>query len=237
MCAIVVVKWPGGRIDSFDFAPPPGSTWFPAIGAAEYLSRPGTFSTLTPLVWDETFTTYNDGNLYTDLSFTNFYDPQQFLLTDLDGTTYVLDVDKGLVEFTDFRGNTTRFTEDGIVPDIGSGVDFIRDASKRITSMILPDGSVLQYVYDGAGDLVQAIDGEGGVVDFGYDAEHRLVDYNIAGNPPIMQLTYDPSGRLIDSVGIGGVADVITRNGPQFVEIMRDAIKRHIAPVIDAGAT
>ncbi len=72
--------------------------------------------------------------------------------------------------------------------------------------MMLPDGADLQYVYDGAGDLVQAIDGEGEVVEFHYDGEHRVEDYNILGEGSSMALTYGPDGRLEQSVDGGGVS-------------------------------
>ncbi len=207
---VVVVKWPGGRVDAFDMAPPPGNSFFPLVGSADYLPRAGTFSTLTPAAGDETFALLGDGNVYRDLTFSALYEPQQYVLTDVDGTTYVLDVDDGLVEFTDFIGNTTRFTADGIFPDVGSGVSFVRDGDGRIATMMLPDGADLQYVYDGAGDLVQAIDGEGEVVEFHYDGEHRVVDYNILGEGSSMVLTYGLDGRLERSVDGGGVVLIET---------------------------
>ncbi len=42
------------------------------------------------------------------------------------------------------------------------------------------------------------------------------------------------NGQLL-AIGIGGVASIITDQGARFVEVMRDAIKRHVIPALAAG--
>src|SRR5262249_28902322 len=94
---------------------------------------------------------------------------------------------------------------DGIFPEVGTGVSFIRDALGRIDDLVLPDGSDLQYDYDAAGDLTRMVDGDGNVLVFAYDGAHRLVDYHVDGHPPIRVVTYGSDGRLESTVDDGGV--------------------------------
>jgi YD repeat-containing protein len=200
---LVLVRWPDGHVESFDLSPTPGSTFFSPLTTAAYTPRPGATSTLTPAPGDDLLV-FVEGDLYTDLSARYVYDPRQFVLTDNRGTSYLLDVDLGLVEMTDPQGNLTLFTEDGIFPELGEGVTFDRDGEGRIEAMNLPDGSAVSYVY-ADGDLVEVIDGEGNAMAFSYDDVHRLVAYNVAGQPPIAEMVYDADGRLISAVDDGGV--------------------------------
>lgn len=154
---------------------------------------------------DGTLASLNDGNLYTDLGFSRVYDPQQFWLTDPDGTRFLLDKAHGLLETIDPLGNRTVYTDTGIFPDVGASVVFVRDGAGRIAEMALPDGSSIDYVYDGAGDLVEVIDGEGGITELVFDAAHRLTEHRIAGHPPIATVVYDADGRVKSVTGDGGV--------------------------------
>ena len=88
---LVVVTWPDGRVDAFDFTPLKTSSFFPLVTTPAYSARAGTFSTLTPVAGDATLTSLNDGNLYDSLSFNAVYDPRQFWLTDSGGTRFLLD--------------------------------------------------------------------------------------------------------------------------------------------------
>ncbi|MCB9675393.1 MAG: hypothetical protein H6737_09780 [Alphaproteobacteria bacterium] len=202
---LVVVKWPGGRIDAFDFQPQQTSTIFPLVSGPGYTARPGTFSTLEAAPGDATLTALGDGNLYSSLSFNQLYDPQRFWLTDPNGTRYLLDKADGLVEMVDFLGNRTLFTDDGIYPDVGAPVVFVRDSLDRIERIELPDGSGMDYVYDASGDLVEFVDGEGQSMELDYDGSHRLVEYRLAGHPPIAEVVYGPDGRVESMTGDGGV--------------------------------
>ena len=104
------------------------------------------------------------------------YDPQRFVLTDNQGIEYLLDVDEGLLETTDRNGNKVVYSADGIFPDRGIGVDFVRDTDGRITQLVLPRGEI-SYTYDSAGDLVSVVDEEGVATAFSYDSAHRLTSY------------------------------------------------------------
>jgi RHS repeat-associated protein/uncharacterized repeat protein (TIGR01451 family) len=201
---LVLVRWPDGHVEAFDLTPLPGSTFFTPIASVAYIARPGATSTLAPAPGDNTVVFVGDGNLYTDLTLQHLYDPKQFLLTDNGGVEYLLDVDEGLVQTVDRNGNRVSYGRDGIFPDRGIGVSFVRDADGRIEQMLLADGSSLSYHYDAAGDLVQVVDPEGDAVDFEYDG-HRLVSYADAGYPPVAVLTYDADGRLLSRADPTGV--------------------------------
>ncbi|NCG19600.1 MAG: hypothetical protein GWP91_11385, partial [Rhodobacterales bacterium] len=201
---LVVVKWPSGSLDVFDLEVVPGTTFMPQISSVTYAARPGTTSTLTPVTGDDVVWFINPGDL-NDSGIANLYDPTQFVLTDAFGTQYLLDVDSGLIQTTDFVGNQTQFTANGIFPDVGTGVEFYRDGLGRIETMLLPDGSDITYLYDAEGDLTQTVDGEGQLMDFVYDDGHRLTSYSLDGQAPIATLTYDADGRLIGQEDATGV--------------------------------
>ncbi len=140
--------------------------------AAAYTARPGTFATLEP-VGPDTLVHFGD-TLYTDFTMSEVYDPQQFVLTDLDGNRWLLDRAHGLLETTDRNGHTVRFTDDGVFPDTGPSVTFARDSQQRITRVDLADGTHLAYGYDPAGDLVSVTDPRSEVVAFVYDQGDRM---------------------------------------------------------------
>ena len=200
---LVVVKWPGGAVEAFDLVPGEGSSFFSALAPIEYVARTGTGSTLKPVLADSAATAGGDGNLYSGFG-RAIYDPQQFLLTDPNGVVYLLDRNKGLLKTTDPNGNSVVYTEGGIFPDHGVGVEFVRDSEGRITKMDLPRGEIV-YRYDTAGDLVEVEDQEGAVTEFVYDTDHRLKSYNDDGKAALATITYDSDGRVIREEDAEGV--------------------------------
>jgi RHS repeat-associated protein/uncharacterized repeat protein (TIGR01451 family) len=194
---VVVVRWPDGGVEVFDVAPDTGSSYFSMVMTVSYTGRPGTTSTLTAA--DGATAVFFGDDLATTLAGNDLYDPRQYWLTDRAGTMYLLDIDEGLLETVDRNGNRTVYGDDGIVPDRGIGVDFVRDSSGRIARIDLANGSSIDYDYDAAGDLVSVTDQLGDVAEFTYDA-HRLTAYNDAGHDPIAVLTYDADGRLVEQV-------------------------------------
>ncbi|WP_205678900.1 CARDB domain-containing protein [Aquisphaera insulae] len=63
----------------------------------------------------------------------------------------------------------------GIIGPAGSTIQFLRDASGRITTILAPDGTRLNYEYDSAGRLVSARNVQSGQASrYGYDAAGRL---------------------------------------------------------------
>jgi RHS repeat-associated protein/uncharacterized repeat protein (TIGR01451 family) len=200
---LVTVRWPDGHVEAWDLEAAEGSSYFAMVTTAVFAPRPGTTSTLEPA--DGTTLAFYGDDLYADISLSALYDPEQYWLTDRDGTMYLLDLDEGLVQTVDRNGNTTDFGDDGVIPDRGVGVEFVRDGAGRITTMLLPDGNALDYAYDSAGDLVSVTDGVGDVTEFVYDGAHRLVSYNAEGRDPAAVVSYAADGRLLTREDASGV--------------------------------
>ncbi|MES2641084.1 MAG: hypothetical protein V4850_16455 [Myxococcota bacterium] len=199
---LVAVRWPDGTVEAFDLTPDVGSSYFSEVMTVSYTGRPGTTSTIEA-IGPSTVVLFGD-KLYTSLAATDLYDPRQYWLTDRYNVMYLLDRDEGLLETVDRNGNRVVYSDDGIFPDRGVGVDIVRDSAGRIARMDLADGSSIDYGYDAAGDLVSVTDQVGDVTEFAYDG-HRLTTYNDAGHDPVAVLTYDEDGRLVEQVDPMGV--------------------------------
>lgn len=200
---LVTVRWPDGHVEAWDLEPVEGSSYFSMLTTAEFTPRPGTTSTLEPA--DGDVVAFYEGELYSDMWLTGLYDPQQYWLTDRDGIMYLLDLDDGLQEIVDRNGNVTVIDDEGVHPDRGVGVEFVRDGVGRIASTLLPDGNVIDYTYDVGGDLASVTDAVGDVTELVYDESHRLVSYNVEGRAPVATASYDVDGRLIAVEDASGV--------------------------------
>jgi RHS repeat-associated protein/uncharacterized repeat protein (TIGR01451 family) len=202
---LVAVRWPDGNVEAFDLTPNPGNTFFSPITTVSYTPRAGATSVLEPVAGDETIFVASDGNLYTDLTLQEVYEPQRYWLTDRTGQRWLLDIADGLVETIDRNGNGVEFGPDGIFPDAGFGVSFVRDTAGRIDKILLADGHMITYRYNAAGDLAEVEDQLGHVAVFDYDSGHRLTSYSAAAHSPIAVVTYDADGRMAskhDSLGV-----------------------------------
>ncbi|MGH1506259.1 MAG: RHS repeat-associated core domain-containing protein [Acidimicrobiales bacterium] len=198
----VTVTWPNGEVETFDFTPEGTSTFFAGQAIAAYSARgERTTSTLSPAPGD-TSAFYNGETgviLAGGFGEGGTYDPQRFVLTDRFGTTYLLDVDDGLVEAIDRNGNTITVTDDGVISSLGPSIDFTRDAAGRISAITGPDGAEVTYAYDGAGDLVSVVGANDAAFAYTYgtgEAAHYLLEIDDPGTGPNRVLTYDDEGRL-----------------------------------------
>src|SRR5262249_41301387 len=81
---------------------------------------------------------------------------EQFTLTAPDGTLYVLNARDGVQEEVLPGGTRLHISDAGIVSSAGDQLIFVRDAQGRLTTVIAPDGTRLQYEYDTDGNLVSA---------------------------------------------------------------------------------
>lgn len=104
----------------------------------------------------------------------------------------------------------------------------------------------------GAGDLEREIDRliefSGGELRIGRDALMKEIRRIRRNGFALSTNTVTPGGGVVAillegvlahqplAIGIGGVASIITDNSDRFVGIMRDAVRRHIAPVMVAVA-
>ncbi len=202
---VVAVRFPDGSVDVFDMSVTETSSFQSTFAAPVFTARPSTYSSLE--VADPAFSTLQvgaNGNLFQSFS-QQIYAPSRYWLTTRDGNRMLLDVEEGLVETVDRAGNRVQYKDDGIFPDRGTGVRYVRDSFGRIERIELADGNAIVYTYDSAGDLVTVTDREGTVTQFVYDDEHRLVSYNDTGRSAVAVLQYDADGRLISQSDSSGV--------------------------------
>lgn len=151
---------------------------------------------------------FNTTTIYDDLTFTPF-DPQTMVLTTYDGRTYTIDKDTGVQQVEDLREDKLFINETSLVKTSSLGVvlesiTFVRDPQGRIEEIQSPDGTLLEYVYDAAGDLVTFVDAAGYRTEFTYDTRHNLQDiFDPLGNRAIRN-EYDSAGRLVATIDADG---------------------------------
>jgi len=155
----VYLTLPTGQRVGFTFTPVKhqinGLTYF----TPAYTADSGVTYTLTsaggPLV--------QAGDRYYDLKTGLAYNPAadlyfgpEYTLTAPDGTIYHLSMASGVEDLVRPNGTRLVFGGSGITASTGESVEFVHDASGRITSISAPDGTQVIYTYDSAGNLVAA---------------------------------------------------------------------------------
>ncbi len=203
---LVAVSWPDGAQEVFTFTPAPVTTMLPFTVTPTFTARNGTVSSLAVSGPSVGFFNSEEGTL---VSSGGVYDPQRYALTQLDGTTWVLDKTSGLVSMTDRFGEGFTVTPTGLDMTRGLDLGWERDGQGRITRVVLPDGADLHYTCDLAGDLVAVTDRLDNVADFAYASGHLLTSHTGPGSTPLGSWTYDADGRLTgeeDGTGVDRAA-------------------------------
>jgi len=220
----VSVTWPNGRVESFDFSPEAYSL-FSALGATvAYEARGTATSTLQPAAGTGSPALTADGNFRGDFfGIGDVFNPQRFILTDTEGTEYLLDKSTGLVSQTDADGNTLILDEDGIRSSLGPEVRFGRDDLGRIATMTDLEGGVISYTYDDAGDLIEVTDQNGATTTYGYIGDHYLDTIDEPTGGVAQRLTYDDEGRLVSITDAAGNVTTLTTNVDDRSQIITSA--------------
>lgn len=154
------------------------------------------------------------------------FDPNEYVLTAKDGTTYEYSQSEGLQKITDLNGNHLEFTSSGIFHHLSGQatpdqqIQFIRDAQGRIEKVIDPAGNPLTYTYDPAGDLRSFANQVDNLTQYSYHPTHphylgRIIDP--LGREAV-NLVYDTSGRVERVIDANGNAlnqtfDSVERSG------------------------
>ncbi len=101
------------------------------------------------------------GNRYYDLATGQAYNPgnpffngPSYTLTAPDGTRYQLDAQGNIIGEITPAGAQLSISNSGITAANGATIQFLRDATGRITSILTPDGQLITYQYDALGNLV-----------------------------------------------------------------------------------
>ncbi|PYN89932.1 MAG: hypothetical protein DMD87_03705 [Candidatus Rokuibacteriota bacterium] len=140
-------------------------------------------------------------------------------LTLRDGTRYSFPEGSGattpqqvaVTEIRDRFGNTLQFTRDGTSKDLlkvtspgGRSIQFVYDEAHRIIQAIDQLGRTVSYAYDASGRLVKVTDPAGGVTEYTYDASHRMLTVKDARGITYLTHAYDSSGRVITQTQADG---------------------------------
>ena len=200
----VIVTFPDGHQESFDFTPTGGTNIF-LEGTAAFSARPGTTSTLEA-VGDPSLSYYFDGNLYGSNG--QPYNPTRFKLVTRDGRAFILDTALGLISEMDANGNSLNVDSGGVhaklgpasSPTPGPSITFTRDSQGRITDIDGPaSGQHYHYGYFPTLNELQSVtDPMGNSVSFSYDPQSgNLQQTRDPNSQPAQTLTYDASGRLV----------------------------------------
>ena len=203
----VSITLPDGRVEEFNFTPTPSSQQLVPLSSttAAFTARPGTFSTLVPLGSTDLWIMGGVGAVeLLDWDTLMPYDPNEYQLTTVDGTVYIINQTAGIKTVTDPNGNTLTFTANGITHSSGKGVTFTRDGEGRITQITDPSGNTITYKYDARGDLVSVTDQEGNKTTYTYNSTHGLLDIKDPRGIRPARNIYDDEGRLIAHIDAYG---------------------------------
>ncbi len=216
----IKVRWGNGRVDEFEMIIPDDITTFPIWDFdVAYKAKPGTTSKLEALgMVEQYFLDSTDGLRTLD---GKLYSPQRYRLTTEDGTEYIFDKDKGVEEITDTKGNTVKFTQNGVIHSAGDGLTFERDSENRITKITSIAGEVT-YSYNHNGDLISVTDLAGCTTRFEYDRNHYLTAIIDPRGVTVSRNEYDDNGRLIAVIDADGNRIEYNHDLDERKEIVKD---------------
>ncbi len=186
---------PDGKRIGFTFEPTPSATLLGTVYTPKFTPDPGVHDRLE--VDPIALTLRGDGTYIFFLIGFN-YNPSDFRLVRKDGTTYHYNQFNGLDKIADRNQNELVYTYDGITHSSGESVQFNRDAEGRIIEVVAPDGNLITYAYDTAGDLVSVTDQENLTSSYSYfsDPAHYLETIIDSLGHQAARYEYDADGRL-----------------------------------------
>jgi RHS repeat-associated protein len=233
---IVIITFPGGRVEKFQFTPYPMDQALEPIEYPQWNFTPmdNTLGTLEPASIDDPDGNFlyfagsipGNADLYDLNYFFNWFDstntladlqryPTLFRYTSAEGYKYLIDEIEGLQSVTDPNGNTLVIATNGLIwsnPNSGTNsvsVAFQRDVLGRITNIVDAAGNAMSYQYDTNNNLVTFTDRTGQTNGFAYtnvNFPHYLTSITDARGVTPIQNEYDADGRLIGNVDAFGNA-------------------------------
>lgn len=205
---LLTVTFPNGKVYSFEpVFSPQGQLFVPDFGTISYRPVRGTRGSLADVGTTVVGLNGSVGpvDLF-DVDSGDVYDPQGIRLTVEDGKVYEITLEHGVRLIEDPNGNRIDIGPDGIIASpSGVRVDFVRDASGQIESIVDPRGNAMSYGRDAAGDLVEHVDREGNRTTYGYlsDPAHHLEEiHDPLGRRPVRNEYVD--GRLVRIIDARG---------------------------------
>ncbi len=231
--AKVYVTLPGGQREGFTFQPQPAPGLrggFLGIWQPKFVADAGVTSELTVQNFDLSRT--NTGE-YLGFASSLGYNPINpafggtFTLTTKEGIIYEIDGNTGDTRtIRDRNGNQLTFTDGGVFSSTGQEITFERDAQRRITAVIDPNGNRIEYGYDDNGDLTTVTDREGNVTRFVYDDvfEHYLEEVIDPLGRTGARSEYDETGRLVKIIDADDQAVELIHDPDNFVQTVKDQL-------------
>nr|HPI04485.1 DUF6531 domain-containing protein [Candidatus Goldiibacteriota bacterium] len=155
---LVSITVPGGKVYRFEALPNPSYNIVSMESPfnIKYTQLGGKGALLRPLDMTGNVLAYGEapGNFtFVDSSSFAIYDPNLYELTTQDGTKYVISQSDGLISMEDLNGNKLTIDANGIHHTSGKDISFTRDSEDRITRITAPDGTFVNYTYNGDGIL------------------------------------------------------------------------------------
>jgi YD repeat-containing protein len=140
------------------------------------------------------------------LGFIDFpWNPDLFILSDMDGTRYTYDQRKGFLGLEDRNGNTLTATPQGLTHSSGPSLLFTRNDQGRISKVTAPGNMEWIYTYSAAGDLL-GITAPAGETTLGYHdtIPHFLTSVTDPFGRMGVQYEYDADGQLVAIIDENG---------------------------------
>ncbi len=217
----VYMNAPDGRRVGFTFDPVPVGGLLGTIWTPRFTPDPGVKYQLEV---DNTPLSQNTNGAFGLYLLNLPYNPDHYTLVSKDQIRLIYNQfsDLQLESATDRNGVQLTFTEDGIFSSLGPKVAWTRDSQNRITSITDPEGNVLRYRYNSAGDLVSFEDQVGNITSMSYlaDPAHFLKSIVDPRGFEVMKLTYDADHRMIglaDALGNTETHDYDIENNTEVV--------------------
>ena len=160
----------------------------------------------------------------------------RYTLTTGEGIEYEIDgVTGDLLTATDTSDNKLTFSDGGILSDTGVEVRFGRDAQRRITSVIDPEGREITYEYDLNGDLIAVTDREDNTTRYGYseDRAHYLDEIIDPLGRSGVRTEYGDDGRLSRVIDVNGEAVELSYDSDNSVQTTKDVFGNETTYVYD----
>ena len=194
---IVSVTLPDGEVERFEVAASPECNLAAVFLDVELDFKPQGDNQSELKALDDFQARYVNGALVERGEFADPVNPSRYQLTTRAGYVYDLDQGFGVKTITDPNGNTLDYTSEGIIHSSGKRIDFMRDATGRITSVIDPMGNAINYQYDNTLDLIAVTDRDAASTTFDYNRSHGLLEITDPLGRSMLKNIYDDDGRLI----------------------------------------
>ena len=136
------------------------------------------------------------------------YNPQDVTITTARGYEYDVDLEDGLQQVSDPRGNTVTVNDNSLSHSSGRSIQIARSGG-RINTLTDPAGREVNYFYDADGDLIRVERPDGEVEEYHYRHGHLLYDVVGADGMLLSRKEYDGDGRLIGIINGGGQGTTI----------------------------